>query len=45
MLCFRCLGKGKDKGKGKGKFYPKTSHEGPEGEKKYNYFFFNLGAR
>ena len=21
-----------DKGKGKGKFYPRTGHEGPEGE-------------
>jgi hypothetical protein len=25
-------GKGKDKGKGKGKVYPRTGHEGPEGE-------------
>jgi hypothetical protein len=31
--------------KGKGKVLPRTGHEDPEGEKMYNYSFFNLGAR
>ena len=32
--------KGKGKGKGKGKAYPRTCHEGPEGEERYNWRFF-----
>jgi hypothetical protein len=35
----------KGKGKGKGKVHHRTGHEGPEGEKRYNYSFLNLGAR
>jgi hypothetical protein len=31
--------------KGKGKVHPRTGHEGPQREYRYNYFFFNLGAR
>jgi hypothetical protein len=30
---------------GKGKGHPRTGHEGPEGELRHNYSFFNLGAR
>ena len=40
-----CNPTSKGKGKSRGKVHHRTGHEGPEGEQRYNYSFFNLGAR